>query len=170
MATATGSPVFVDTNILVYARLAAALEHSIAVETLDRLTTLGVELWTSRQVFREYLASITRPSTVTPPLATTALIADVRGFEARFRIAEDGPAVTAELLRLLATVTSQGKQIHDANIVATMLVHGIPNLLTHNVADFIRFAGVINVVPLVPPATAALPISSAPPPPPPGAP
>ena len=32
-----------------------------------------------------------------------------------------------------------GKQVHDANIVATMLAHGVGRLLTFNVADFQRF-------------------------------
>ena len=31
-----------------------------------------------------------------------------------------------------------------------MLVRGVPNLLTHNVADFKRFGHLINVIPLVP--------------------
>jgi hypothetical protein len=31
-----------------------------------------------------------------------------------------------------------------------MLAHGIPKLLTHNVADFNGFAAYITVVPLVP--------------------
>jgi hypothetical protein len=31
-----------------------------------------------------------------------------------------------------------------------MLAYGIPKLLTHNVADFNRFAGQIAILPLVP--------------------
>jgi predicted nucleic acid-binding protein len=58
--------------------------------------------------------------------------------------------VTANLLHLLTTVPVAGRQVHDANIVATMLAHGVPKLLTHNTADFARFAAVITVVPLVP--------------------
>ena len=42
-----------------------------------------------------------------------------------------------------------GKQIHDTNIVATMLVNNIPNILTHNVADFNRFSSEINIIPLI---------------------
>ena len=42
------------------------------------------------------------------------------------------------------------KQVHDANIVATMQVYGIDQLLTHNVADFARFQPRIAVLPLVP--------------------
>jgi len=51
---------------------------------------------------------------------------------------------------LLAAIPCGGKQVHDANIVATMLVHGVPNLLTHNAADFKRFSHLIAVLPLVP--------------------
>ncbi len=39
-----------------------------------------------------------------------------------------------------------GKQVHDANIVATMLAHGETRLLTFNGADFRRFSSVIEVV------------------------
>ena len=84
----------------------------------------------------------------------------------RFRVVEDGPGVTAELLRLLAAVTVQGRQVHDANIVATMLAHGVPNLLTHNAADFARYAPAVTVLPLVPLA----PPGAAPGPPAPGGP
>jgi hypothetical protein len=42
-----------------------------------------------------------------------------------------------------------GKQVHNANIVATMLAHGIPRLFTHNVADFNRFSTLIEILPLV---------------------
>ena len=38
-----------------------------------------------------------------------------------------------------------GKQIHDVNIVATMLAYDIPCLLTHNVKDFKRFGEVIRI-------------------------
>ncbi len=38
-----------------------------------------------------------------------------------------------------------GRQIHDANIVATMQVHSIQKLLTDNVADFRRFGSIITI-------------------------
>ena len=101
---------------------------------------------------------MTRPGTTTPSPTFASLIPDIQSFTTRFRIAEDGPAVTAQHLSLLASVYCGGKQIHDANIVATMLAHGVPNLLTHNVGDFARFAAYITVIPLVLPApTAAVP-------------
>lgn len=47
--------------------------------------------------------------------------------------------VTAQLLTLLTELPGGGKQVHDANIVATMLAFDIPTLLTQNVGDFRRF-------------------------------
>ena len=46
--------------------------------------------------------------------------------------------------------SGHGNQIHDANVVATMLVHGSETLVTGNRADFRRFEGLIRVVGLGP--------------------
>ena len=146
-----GSRVFIDTNVLVYASTPAAPFHAEAVAVTNSLQSGGADLWISRQVLREYLATLTRQQTYqTPPLAV--LLTNVAALEAALRIAEDGPAVTAHLLTLLGQVSCAGKQVHDANIVATMLAHGISNLLTNNVGDFTRFSTYITVVPLVSPA------------------
>jgi predicted nucleic acid-binding protein len=149
MATTGADPVFVDTNILIYANVTAAPEYLTAQARLQGLAKLGAELWVSRQVFREYLAALTRPQTFTNPIAPADLIIDIQRFENQFRVAEDGPAVTANLLNLLSTTAIGGKQVHDANIVATMEAHGLRHLLTHNVADFQRFASRIVVIPLL---------------------
>ncbi|MGH7172198.1 MAG: type II toxin-antitoxin system VapC family toxin [Gemmataceae bacterium] len=143
-------PFLVDTNVLIYHQIALSPFHAAARSQLRDLFVAGNPLWLSRQILREYLAAMSRPGTLTPPLPMTTLIADVQTFASRFLIAEDGSTVTVHLLSLLASISCSGKQVHDANIVATMLARGIPRLLTHNVADFSRFAGVITVVPLVP--------------------
>lgn len=71
---------------------------------------------------------------------------DVERFLAHLNMAEDGPQVTKELLQLLANHVIGGKQVHDANIVATMLAHGITRLLTFNEGDFRRFNSLIEIV------------------------
>lgn len=140
-------PVFVDTNALVYADQAHSVFHLPARAALGRLEQEGAELWISRQVLREYLATVTRPSPGgVPAMTRAAAAAAVEGFVGAYRIAEDGPQATARLLDLVRTVPMGGKQVHDANIVATMLTHGITRLLTFNVADFQRFAGLIALV------------------------
>jgi predicted nucleic acid-binding protein len=58
------------------------------------------------------------------------------------------PVAASELLQeLLRKYCVRGKQIHDANIVAVMLTHGICRLVTYNQADFARF-GEITLEPL----------------------
>ncbi len=149
MATTASDRTLPDANILVYATLKTSPFHAAATAKLAVAATAG-EVWTSRQVLREYLAAMTRPGVASPMPTLQDVLSNVRGFGRKFRVAEDDAGVTAELLTLLAAVTCGGKQVHDANIVATMRTYGIPNLLTHNVKDFNRFAHLVTVLPLVP--------------------
>ena len=56
----------------------------------------------------------------------TGLVDPTNTFRREDMIAEDGPAVTIELLRLLSTISPPGKQVHDANVIATMIVAWSP--------------------------------------------
>src|SRR5262245_56687692 len=140
MATTVVDPIFVDTNVLVYSTVVTAPLYADAFRCLESLRLAGTPLWISRQILREYLATLSRPQSFTGPLTAAVLSADVTRFQRDLQIAEDGPSVTANLLGLLAAVTVGGRQVHDANIVATMQAYGIRNLLTHNTADFARYA------------------------------
>jgi len=102
-------------------------------------------------VLREYLVAMTRPGELTGTIPLPALLNDVRYVAQRFRVADEGAPVTAQLLALLTEIPVAGRQVHDANIVATMLVYGVRRVLTHNTEDFVRFAAFIEVLPLVPP-------------------
>lgn len=150
MAITAGNRIFIDTNVLVYANLAKSPFHGQAVARLRELENHGLELYVNRQVLREYLAAMTRPGSLTEDIPIASLVQDVRGFEASLIVLDDGPAVTAKLLKTVEQNLVAGKQVHDANIVATMLVHEIPALLTHNTADFKRYQEVITVIPLEP--------------------
>lgn len=138
-----GDASFVDSNILIFANSEDSPYQDKARSRLVELASAGVGLWVSRQVLREYAAVLSRNKT-----PATAIVADIERFVARFAIAEDGPAVTARFLDLLRKVPVGGKQVHDANIVATMLANGIRRLLTHNVADFARFSRYIDILTL----------------------
>lgn len=150
MTTMAADPIFVDTNILVYSTITLSPFHSAALIQLNDLAAAGHPLWISRQILREYLATLSRPGVVTTPIPMPHLISDVHSFESRFHIAEDGAGVTVHLLQLLGTIACAGRQVHDANIVATLLTFSISKLLTHNVADFKRFAAHITTIPLIP--------------------
>ena len=141
-------PVFIDTNILVYSTRPSALHHAAARAALIGLEEAGAALWISPKVIREYLAVVTRPQATAPALPIATAIADARRFQSIFEIAHPGPGNLDRLLDLLAGGRSAGRQIHDANIVATMLEYGIRRLLTFNSADFRGFSALIEFVPL----------------------
>lgn len=60
-----GRPVFLDTNILVYASLIESPFHQATIEAIQSFYDAEVELWISRQIIREYLATLTRPQQFT---------------------------------------------------------------------------------------------------------
>lgn len=148
METMDANAIFIDTNVLVYATVVNAPLHEIARQVLQNLSVADNNLWISRQVIREYLATLSRPQTFTTPIPVATLVADVKYFENQFLVAEDNFQVTQNLLTLIEQIPTAGKQIHDANIVATIQAYNIPILLTHNVADFKRFATLITLFPL----------------------
>jgi predicted nucleic acid-binding protein len=94
-------PVFIDTNVLVYATRRTASEHAAAQAALARLEGEGRSLWISFQIVREYLAAVTRPQATSPALPMATAIADVRRFQQVFNVAEDRPVVLDRLLALL---------------------------------------------------------------------
>lgn len=40
------------------------------------------------------------------------------------------------------------RQVHDTNVIATMLAHGVGTVVTTNVADFARFERYVSLVEL----------------------
>ncbi|MBD2773110.1 type II toxin-antitoxin system VapC family toxin [Iningainema tapete] len=148
MVTTVVDAVFIDSNILIYASILESPFHLTALNKIQAQEQVGRELWISRQVLREYLATLTRPQTTINPIPILTLTTEIRFFENRFRVAEDNPQVTQNLLTLVEQVAVAGRQIHDANIVATMQAYNITKLLTHNLADFNRFAHLITLLPL----------------------
>ena len=106
----------------------------------------GEALRISRQVLREYLATVTRPQSWSPPVAMDAALAHIATLESVFELLEDGPAVTQILKSLCRDVHVAGRQVHDANIVATMLAHGERRLMTFNSRDFRRYGARIELV------------------------
>lgn len=132
-------PLFVDSNVLVYAQLSESPWHEPARQALQHAAKAQRPLWISRQVIREYAVIMSRPQTFAQPLSPSILIERIGYLRQHFRIADDTSAVTEALLKLLKNYAIGGKQVHDANIVATMQVQGIRHLLTHNEKDFARF-------------------------------
>ncbi len=141
-----GGKTFVDTNILLRATIMQFPLHEQVKQLVNGQIDAAVELWISRQVIREYIVQATRPQSFMKPMTIEQVEAQLTGMQALFQIADETEATTNQLLGLLRVYPTQGKLIHDANIVATMLVNQIDTLLTLNVADFKRFEDRIKIV------------------------
>jgi predicted nucleic acid-binding protein len=136
---------FVDTNVLFRSLHEDLPLHSVAVELIKQARADEMELWVSRQVLREYLVQASRPGFMTHPIDMIQAEKQILLIKSAYRIADETEKVTKRLLTLLKRYPTAGKQVHDANIVATMLVNGISTLLTTNEKDFARFEDVITL-------------------------
>ena len=145
MVTTDVKRVFVDTNILASALLPESPRYFHARGILRRLAEADAEVWISRQVIREYLATMTRYEPLWNDVTRATLIDSGRTLERHYFVAEDLPLVAEQLYFLLGQVPTGGKQVHDANIVATMIAYDVRTLLTYNLADFKRFSSFIEI-------------------------
>jgi predicted nucleic acid-binding protein len=138
---------FLDTNVLLSATDKGRARHGAALTVLDEWPGEGVTLYSSAQILREYLCVATRSRSHNGlALAAPDAIANVRSIRGRVRLLDGGSKVADRLLELLADIECAGKRVHDANVVATMLVHGIGTLVTENAEDFRRFSDRIEIV------------------------
>jgi len=149
MATRVADRAVLDTNVLLAASDTGRFEHASARAVLDQWPARGTTLYTSGQILREYLSVTTRPVERNGlGLSQSDSVANVRALCGRLRVLAENEKVAKRLLELLDQVVCTGRQVHDANVVATMLVNGIETLVTINVGDFTRFGEQVKVVAL----------------------
>lgn len=140
------SQVFIDTNILVFANVKTSVYHEKAKFKLIELVETGAELFISNQTIREYLAVLSRPDFNGHKIPNDILINDLYHLREEYIVLFENNQTLDNLQMLYSNCMVGGKQIHDANIVATMLNFNINLLLTHNVDDFSRFSDYISII------------------------
>lgn len=138
--------VFVDTNILLRSTIIQFPNYSDVKPFVERYIALGTELWISGQVIREYFNQTTRPQSFMQPMTGVQIEAQFSKLRAVFKIAYETEAVVEQFVKLLQQYPTRGKQVHDANLVATMIVYEIDTLLTLNIDDLKRFGDKIKLV------------------------
>ena len=144
-----GDAVFVDTNVLLTATTPGRALHREAIRVLEEWPKRKIPLWVSAQILREYLVVATRPAEVNGlGLGPDEALENIAQFQHRLVLLKERSAVFDRLRQLIRQFDCRGKQIHDANLVATALVHGAASILTINVEDFQRFASLIEITPL----------------------
>ncbi|MEW6238620.1 MAG: type II toxin-antitoxin system VapC family toxin [Candidatus Omnitrophota bacterium] len=148
METKDVNRLFIDTNILIYATNESSPWRHSAANALMELRRKGIELIVSPQIIREYLCVVTRSASCSKNILFSQILENLNRIQKEFVLVEENRHVVDCLVDIVRNVSVAGKQIHDANIVATMITHGVSHLLTRNTADFIRFSQYIHIAPL----------------------
>jgi predicted nucleic acid-binding protein len=141
--------VMLDTNVLLAATDEGRAEHHDALTILNEWAAGDTTLCTSGQILREYLAVATRSAEHNGlGLKPADAVSNVRAIRERTAFLVEDARVADRLQGLLADVECGGKQVHDANVIATMLAHGVGTVVTMNVEDFARFERYVSLVKL----------------------
>ena len=137
-----------DTNILLRGAQPAHAQHRETLDAQAELRKRGDKLCVVAQNFIEFRAAGTRPVAGNGlGMSQPQVDAEIARLERLFPVFLDVPEIYAEWKHLNSVYGAQGKQNHDARIVAAMLVHGIPRILTFNKDDFTRYTEIVVVTP-----------------------
>jgi predicted nucleic acid-binding protein len=140
--------VLLDSNVLLRWNIRAAPQSQLVIRAIDRLIARGVDLCYTSQNLGEFWNVLTRPLDRNG-FGLTPAEAEQRAerIEDRVELLPDNPTVHLVWRRLLIDCRVSGVQVHDARLVASMLVHGVPRILTFNTKDFARFGDIEAVHP-----------------------
>ena len=136
--------ILVDTNVLLRVVEPGHAQHAQAAAALRAWRLAGHELCVVPQVHYEFWVAATRPIAQNG-LGMTAAEAEAELQKLGpplFRLLRDERAIYAPWRELVARHDVQGKQTHDARLVAAMQRHHLTQLLTFNLADFQRYPGI----------------------------
>src|SRR2546429_8377155 len=138
----------VDTNVLRQSIQQADPMHADAKRAAAILTRQDQQVSIIAQNLIEFWAVATRPAVNNGlALSIADTVAHIKTFQQTFTLLPDTPEIFFEWQRLVEAHSVSGRQVHDARLVAAMLVHGVSNLLTFNTDDFKRFSEITVVNP-----------------------
>ncbi|MDQ0471879.1 type II toxin-antitoxin system VapC family toxin [Labrys wisconsinensis] len=132
--------ILVDTNVLLRRTQPDHESHISAIESVALLLASGEPVHFAPQNIAEFWNVATRPAINNGlGLSTVLTLAEVTKIEQALILLPDLPTAYAEWKRLVAAHGVIGAKVHDARLVATMIVHGVDRILTFNTGDFARF-------------------------------
>ncbi len=129
----------VDTNLLVYSTVSGNEWFEESRRWLTALQAQKITLCVTTQILREYLVVLTRGNVFETHFTVEQAVSELEVILPSFVVLEETTESASKLRELMRRYQVRGKQIHDANIIATMLTNGITRLVTYNRADFERF-------------------------------
>jgi predicted nucleic acid-binding protein len=120
-----------DTNILIYAKDEDSKFHS---QVMDLIMMGEFELYTTTKNLSEYYAVVTRGEV---PISTPdEALEDIVQFSSAFNILYSNNESLRVLKDLSSTHRPKGLKIHDFEIAAISISHGISGVFTLNKKDF----------------------------------
>ena len=145
-----------DTNVLVYAHMAALPEHGVVREFLaGQLARRDVTLFVTPSVLHEFVHVVTDARRFEPPVGMGEALALARLYLGRANVecvATDAEAL-AEAFNLVDRHRLGRKRLADTLLAATLLRHGVRHVVTCNRSDFEVFPGLQVIDPRDPAAS-----------------
>ncbi len=137
--------VLLDGGVLLRLAVPSHGEHAPVVRAVESLGNgEAAELCLSSQVIREAWSVGTRPASARGGLGLepARIAALILPFTRALTFLPESEATYAEWVRIVTGLGVSGVEVHDANHVATMRVHGVGRLLTLDRKDFGRYGGI----------------------------
>lgn len=142
-------PVFLDTSLIVAASVNFHPGYPASASYLAKLDDENTPLCISPQICREFISALTRKPIGGKLFAVAEAVDALAAWRKISILLEEDEATIDEWSRLIADHQVRGKQVHDCNIVATMLAHGVTRLGTRNPTDFGRYDDLVQIEPVV---------------------
>ncbi len=137
-----------DTNILTRAAQPGHSMHQAALNAMAELRRCGETLCIVPQNLYEFWVVCTRPTAQNGlGMSPAEAQAELARLKTLFSLLDDTPAIFPQWEQLVTQYQIQGKNAHDARLVAAMIVHGLSRILTFNVGDFRRFQALMVLDP-----------------------
>jgi predicted nucleic acid-binding protein len=140
--------ILLDTNVLLRVVEPDGSDYAMLRAVVRELTTRRHEICFASQSLVEFWNVCTRP-VAKNGFGLTIGETDTRAsiIEGEFLLLPDTGRVHAEWRRLVVAHCVCGVQVHDARLVASMLAHDVPQLLTLNDRDFKRYSEITALHP-----------------------
>lgn len=115
---------------------------------IQRISRSGAALYYASQNIVELWNVLTRPRQNNGyGLSTAETDREILLLENQFTVLPDNEQIYREWRKLVVAHSVSGRQVHDARLVATMIVHRVTHLLTLNVGDFARYPEITALPP-----------------------
>jgi predicted nucleic acid-binding protein len=130
---------FVDTNVLIYSTVAGNPWYAESRHWLVLQHQMGTLLYVTPQILREYLVVLTRGTVFEVQFTVEQAVTALNDMLPWLHVLDEPSGLQRTLCELVLKHQVRGKHIHDANVVAAMLLHSVYYLATYNRADFVVF-------------------------------